>query len=78
MNDGKIDYALKALEKAKSLNDDTADFHFIYGIVLTEKGRGELAYDSFKNALAKKPELEVTVKEIILAYPEVFKFLLNK
>lgn len=72
MNDGNVDYALKALEKAKSLNEDTADFYFIYGIFLSEKGRGALVYNSFKNALAKKAELEVTVKEIILAYPEVF------
>jgi len=54
---GVVDMAIKNLEQALKLNEDSAETHFLMGLALNEKGRTQESINAVKRAISLNPSL---------------------
>jgi tetratricopeptide (TPR) repeat protein len=54
---GVVDMAIKNLEEALKLNEESADSHFLMGLALNEKGRTQESINAVKKAISLNPSL---------------------
>ena len=75
---GVIDMAIKNLQEAITMDDSSAESHFLLGFALGEKGRAQESIEAVKKAIALNPSLaqgEASIPVDVEAHRDHWEFL---